>query len=147
MTQIQDYLEIEFDKSARILHLSYKAKIHATTRQHLDAKFTALRSILNKYAEHGRIYLIIDMSNFIMDPELKSSYAAHAKAISEQYIMPRGIARYGYQITRITVRAGYRDLGESPNIFGTREEAYDYIYALIKEQRKCTEAASTRAVP
>lgn len=130
------YIVAEFDDERRILHISYKTRVRPTTRKHLDLKFSALRSLLDKYTENGRIYLVIDMSNIILEPELKYDYAKHAKAISDEYIMPGGIARYGYQITRITVRSSYNDiLGENPNIFNSREEAYTFIYRLIEEHR------------
>lgn len=132
-----DYLITDFDKTNRILHLSYRTKIHPTTHKHLQIKFGALRELLGKYTATGRIYLIIDMSNFILEPELKDLYAKEAKRIRDIYIMPNGIARYGFQITRITVRQSYaQHMGEDPNLFYSREEAYLYIHGLIEEHKR-----------
>jgi hypothetical protein len=123
---------VEFDEADRIVHLSVRKPRRMTTGEHLEQSFANLRSILDEYIAEGRVYLIIDMSNIIIEPDLKSMYATQAHAISEKYIMPHGIARYGYQITRVTVRTGYTDhLQEEPNIFNSREEAYAYIRGLI----------------
>jgi len=132
-----DYLVADFDEEKRILHLSCRNKTHPTTKEHLRIKFDAFRELLAKYTATGRIYLIIDMSNFILEPELIKLYAREAKRIRDIYIMPNGIARYGFQITRITVRQSYTQyLGEDPNIFNSRQEAYSYIYSLIEEHKR-----------
>ncbi len=132
-----DYLIPDFDEENRILHISYRRKIHPTTREHLQLKFGAMRELLNRYTAAGRVYLIIDITNFILEPELKELYAEEARRIRDTYIMPNGIARYGFQITRITVRQGYAQyLGENPNLFYSREEAYLYIYSLIEEHKR-----------
>ena len=127
-----NHMIAEFDEADRIVHLSSGKPRRMTTGEHLEQAFAYLRSILDRYIDKGRVYLIIDMSNIIIEPDLKSMYATRAHAISEKYIMPHGIARYGYQITRVTVRTGYTDhLREEPNIFNSREEAYAYIRGLI----------------
>jgi hypothetical protein len=132
-----DVFETDFDERRRVLHVAYKRKTHPTTRAHLEMKFGALRALLDRYIPSGRVYLIIDMSNLILEPELKTAYAELARGIRDTYIMPNGIARYGFQITRITVRQSYNMyLGENPNIFNSREEAYAYIHALIDRHRK-----------
>jgi hypothetical protein len=134
---IPDFFETEFDEVHRILHLAYKRTVHPTTPAHLEMKFNALRKVLDQYISSGRIYLIIDMSNLILEPDLKMKYVELARGIRDTYIMPGGIARYGFQITRITVRQGYNTyLGESPNIFNSRGEAYAYIHSLINRHRK-----------
>ncbi len=134
---IPDFFETEFDEARRILHFAYKRTIHPTTPEHLEMKFLALRNLLDQYISSGRIYLIIDMANFILEPELKTKYAELVRGIRDTYIMPSGIARYGFQITRITVRQGYNIyLGESPNIFNSRGEAYAYINSLIDRHRE-----------
>lgn len=132
---------VNFDEERRILHVAYRYRVHPTTIEHLDIVFASFRKMLDKYTDSGRVYLIIDMTNIIVEPNLKSAYAERARPIIEKYVMPRGVARYGYQITRITVRASYREhMGESPNIFNSREEAYDYITSLIEKNNLSGEA-------
>jgi hypothetical protein len=118
------------------MHVAYPSKHHPTTKEHLDILFASFRAILDEHIDSGRIYLVINMANLIIEPELKTDYAAHAREISDKYLMPGGVARYGYQITRITVRVGYNEyLSEDPNIFDSRQEAYDYIYSLIEKDK------------
>ncbi len=133
-TEIYD---IEFDESRRILHLAHKRMLHPTTSAHLDMIFEALRRELDQYIPSGRIYLIINMTNFILEPDMKTRFAELARGIRDTYIMPNGIARYGFQITRITVRQSYeRYLSESPNIFNSRGEAYAYVNSLIERHKR-----------
>jgi len=132
-----DVYVMEFDESRRILHLSHRRMLHPTTPAHLEKIFEALRRELDRYISSGRIYLIINMSNFILEPDMKARFAELARGIRDTYIMPGGIARYGFQITRITVRQSYdKYIGENPNIFNSRREAYAYIQALIERNRK-----------
>lgn len=126
----------EFDEQRRILHVAYRRRVHPTTEEHLEKVFANFRRLMDDYTQAGRIYLIIDMSNLIIEPDLKAFYIGHARSVIEKYIMPRGVARYGFQITRITVRAGYQQyMDEPPNVFNSREEAYQYIYSLIKKNK------------
>jgi len=131
-----DYFDLTFDDNRRILHLGYKERYHIATEIDLKTTMTAFDSMLHQLSAQGRIYLIVDMSNLIIEPELSEAYARFVQHITETHVMPGGIARYGYQITRVTVRLGYAEyLDDSPNIFGSREEAYDYIYSLIARQQ------------
>jgi hypothetical protein len=131
-----DQVVVDFDEEHRILHAAYVTAVHPTTPEHLEVIFTAFKNLLEKYAGTDRIYLIVDMTNFIVEPELKAAYAYHAREIYEKYIYPRGVARYGYQITRITVRSSHGEyLNESPNIFNSREEAENYIHSLIRQNQ------------
>ena len=143
----QDIFVTEFDEQSRILHVAYRRRVHPVKEEHLDKAFADFRELLDVYAQSGRIYLIIDMTNLIIEPEMKAPYVAHARALAEKYIMPRGIARYGYQITRITVRAGYQQyMDESPNIFNSREEAFKYIYSLIEKNESLPQEPPVRAL-
>lgn len=142
-----DFYVTDFDESRRILHFAYKRTLHPTTPAHLETIFEVMRRELDRYISHGRVYLIIDMTNFILEPDMKARYAELARSIRDTYIMPGGIARYGFQITRITVRQSYdKYLSESPNIFNSRGEAYAYIHALIDRHQKAglTTDQSTR---
>lgn len=137
----------EFDEARRILHMAYKRTIHPTTPAHLEMKFKIFREMLDQYIPTGKIYLIIDMTNFILEPDLKTKYAELARLIRDEYIMPNGIARYGFQITRITVRQSYNIyLSENPNIFNSCQEAYAYIYSLIDRHRRAG-ITTDRSIP
>ena len=139
-----DSFIMTFDDSRRILHLGIGQRIQISTAAQLESAITALDTVLRRISAEGRIYLIIDMSNLIIEPELSEAYANHARRITETHVLPGGIARYGYQITRVTVRRGYAEyLDDNPNIFSSREEAYDYIYSLIAHQQDGPPATAT----
>jgi FMN-dependent NADH-azoreductase len=127
----------EFDSQRRILHVAYRNRIHPTSKEHLDIIFEAFSDMLEEFTALGKIYLIIDMTNFIVEPDLKSFYIANARKLLETYVIPHGIARYGFQITRITVRAGYHQyMNDNPNIFNSRDEAFEYINSVIKKNQE-----------
>ena len=126
------YIAVDFNRERLILHVHYMRRIHLNTPEQAHAHFRKFHAALSPFLASGRFYLIINMSNLIIEPELTSVYARHAREVQDMYIKPNGIARYGFQITRVTVRRGYKEyLGECPNIFNTRDEAYNYIKVLI----------------
>jgi hypothetical protein len=128
-------LALEFDELRRILHVSAREIVHIRTQAQVRTHFSSVMAMLDGYTQSGRVYLIIDMSNVIIDPELTGIYARYAREVGDKYIFPNGIARYGYQITRVTVRRGYEEyLAESPNLFNSRDEADTYISGLIEKQ-------------
>lgn len=145
-----DIFAVDFDKEKSIIHIAYKQKVVIETKAQLEAKFSRFQKLLDRYSDGGHLYVIINVSNLIIEPGLSEAYARLANEICEKSIYPNGIARYGYQITRLTVRKGYADhLKGNPNIFASREEAYDYILGLIEnvqENRPITDI-SRQAIP
>ncbi len=143
---IKDVLCCEFDALDRIVYLSYKEMVAVATQDQLDDLMTAFRDFLEQYRAEGSVYIIIDMSHLTIDPALSDAYVRWAGAIADTYAYPGGIARYGHQITRVTVRRGYRDhRADSPNLFGTRQEAYAYIQSLKNEGEAGMNAGLTAA--
>ncbi|MCP4570514.1 MAG: hypothetical protein GY841_23265 [FCB group bacterium] len=127
-----EYFIVDFDDSQRIMYLSNEGLVHLKTKNQVDQSFELFQSICRRYYAQGKFYLIIDMSNFIIEPDLTAVYAKNAKKIIEKYIVPGGVARFGHQITRLTVRRAYADyLTEKPQIFSTRGEACTYINEVI----------------
>lgn len=127
-----EYFIVDFDESRRIMYLAYERRIHLKTKSQLDQSFELFQSICDRYYSQKKFYLIIDMSNVVIEPELTAVYAKNAKKIIEKYIFPGGVARFGHQITRLTVRRAYADyLTEKPQIFSTRGEACAYIDEVI----------------
>ena len=131
-----DKYTVEFDPANRIVHLGASELMEFNSPEKLDPWFSALAKILDRFIADGRVYLIIDMGNVLFDTSLADVYAKHVSSIMGKYIHPGGIARHGFQMTRVTVRRGYGDhLKENPNIFNTRAEAEEYIKALIEKDR------------
>lgn len=143
-----DLMHAEFDSARRIVLLSYPNLIEITDRQNLDQVFAEAAVILTRYAAGGRLYLIVDLHNISIDPSLAEEYSAHVTALSEQYLYPGGIARYGFQLTRVTVLRGYAEvLKLNPNLFNTRQEAEAYISSLIVESETSKYQVTTSTVP
>lgn len=131
-----EQIAVDFDERYRILHVASRVIIHPTSPEHLGIVFAAFKKMLDKYTATGRIYLIIDMSNIVIEPELRAAYSDYARDIYQKYVYPQGVARYGYQITRITVRSGHGTyLQENPNIFNSRDEAESYIHSMIERHQ------------
>ena len=131
-----EYFVVDFDESRRIMHLAYARRIRLQTKHHVDQSFALFQTVCERYYSQGRFYLIIDISNLVIEPELTAVYAKNVKKILDKYILPRGVARYGHQITRLTIRRAYSDyLGENPQIFATRGEACAYIDEVINANR------------
>ncbi len=134
--EITDAFEFEFDVDNRILHLAYRWVVYIKTEEQLRFLMRRFSEYLRLNFGSERIYIVIDMSRLIIEPELSRIYGQLAGEIGDAFAYPNGIARYGHQITRITVRRGYMDYrNDDPNLFGTRAEAEDYILSLIARRR------------
>ena len=136
-----DIYKIKFDESLHIMQLGYDKPVHLRTKNQLVVFFDTFRTICDRYKSSGRFYLIINMTNLVIEPELCCIYAQNAKSIIDNYIIPDGVARYGHQITRLTVRRAYSDhLGEDPHIFSSFAEASAHIQNLISKNKQMLEA-------
>jgi len=133
MFNIEDLVG-EFDERYRIVHLTAKRTIHATTLEQGKMVSAAVQAILAKLLRGRRGYMITDYSRIILEPEHIDIYAAEIKRIIDTFLYPGGLARYGFEITRVTARLGHATyLGGSPNLFNTREQAENYIRTLAEQ--------------
>jgi len=79
-------------------------------------------------------FLVVDLSKIIIEPDEIGEYSRIVKSIMDTYLYPNGIARYGFDIGRITIRLSHASfLDGDPNLFNTREEAIRYIILLAKK--------------
>ena len=127
----------EYDENFRILHLTAKKPIRCTTREHGYALAGAVKELLARHLQGQRGYMITDYSKIIIEPLYVDEYANQIKDIVQTYLHPDGLARYGYEITRVTAQLSHSlYLASPPNLFNTREEAYQYIRCLIARQKE-----------
>ncbi len=63
--------------------------------------------------------MIVDLTKFIIEPKLSNCYAEKIQTIAQNCLFPNGLARYGYQITRMTVRLGHEKKSMVTPIFST----------------------------
>ncbi|NMC42640.1 MAG: hypothetical protein GYA46_01860 [candidate division Zixibacteria bacterium] len=145
--EITKHLRFEFDEDSRILHLRGTRFVGITTEERLTAVMEAIRAEMRRHSGSGRMYMIIDVTNLVIPPELSQSYGRLAADIYTAYAFPNGVARFGHQITRLAVRRGYMDFMEDdPHIFGTRAEAEAYIRSLIVRRQAKKESSATPEV-
>jgi hypothetical protein len=146
--QSTDLFQFEFDGDNRILHLSYRSVLYIKTEERLRLLMGGFSEYLQSHFGTERIYIVINMSRLIIEPELSRLYGQLAGEISDAFTHPNGIARYGHQITRITVRRGYTEYrNEDPNLFGTRVEAEGFIRSLIARTRAESPEQTINATP
>lgn len=144
-----DDLVGEFDEQHLIVHLTAKNPIHATTREQGYILSRAVKEILGRHLRQRRGYMITDYSKIIIEPEKVDEYSAEIRKIMETFLQPDGLARYGFEITRVTARLSHAAyLGGSPNLFNTKEDAYRYIYQLREEHMRAgiVEAADSNEI-
>ena len=126
----------EFDEDKRILHLTGHNQIRITTSEEIKKAFGVAEELLIKYTSEERCYLIIDLGKIIISPNLISEYVELSRPFLEKYLYPKGVARYGYQVTRLTVRLSHEKFPEiEPNMFASKVEASEYIHTLIEKNK------------
>lgn len=130
-------LQYEFDESKKILHFTYSEMVHIITEQQWRELTDYTESLISKYAENSRIYLIVDVKNLLVEPELVKTYSEYVKRVCDKYLMPNGVARYGTQLTRVTIKLGHdKILKKDPAMCKTKEDAYAYIKKQIENNSK-----------
>ncbi len=127
----------EYDEELRIMHLTARKPIRFTTREHGYALAAAVKELLARHLKGQRGYMITDYSKIIIEPLYVDEYAAQIKEIVHTHLHPDGLARYGYEISRVTAQLSHNlYLDSAPNLFNTKEEAYQYIHGLIDRQKE-----------
>jgi len=124
----------EFDNDKRIFHLTATEVIHVEPKEQLEELCSAAFGKLGKYVEASRCYMIVDLTKFVIEPKLSNCYAEKNRTIAQNCLFPNGLARYRYQITRMTIRMGHEEkINADPNLFHTKREAFEFIENLIKQ--------------
>ena len=129
-------IAFDFDPAGRVLHMTARTKVRVSTTQDLHALCLKVQAELQAHIAGGRCYFIVDISMIAIDNHLANEYMRHVQKLLDAYIHPNGIARYGFEITRITAMEGHRHMADEkdPHLFATRDEAYAYILGLIRRR-------------
>lgn len=126
-----DAIIAEFDAENRIVHLTARKRSLIKNMEDGKRLSERVRGILDKYLPTGRVFMITDYTKIVIDPSLLNLYCQEMKEIIDKYIFPGGVARYGLDIGRITAQLGHSlHIGGNPNLFTTKEEAFEYIINL-----------------
>lgn len=128
-----DDIITEFDDKRRIFHLSSKKPLNIKTSAELSDLCNLVRASLSEHTADERCYMIVDVSKIIIDPILVTEYMQKVKVLCDHYLYPEGLARYGYQITRVTATIVHqRYLQNDPHLFRNKAEAINYVEGLIE---------------
>lgn len=130
-----EVLKGEFDENRQVLHVSAERPAHIQNAHQLNKVCDDVCEMLEKYTSDGRCYLLVDMSTLVIEPELVDEYGRKVKKIAKQYLLPNGLLRYGFQITRVTATLAHQKQQiDDPLFFRSKDEALDYIDNLSKRQ-------------
>jgi hypothetical protein len=79
--------------------------------------------------------MVVDLAKFAIDPDLADIYMQKIGMLFQTYLYPNGLARYGYQITRVTIMMGKdSDPTSAEGLFANRFQAYRYIHRQIRQR-------------
>ncbi|MEW5925138.1 MAG: hypothetical protein AB1746_14235 [Candidatus Zixiibacteriota bacterium] len=124
----------EFDSERKILHLTAREKLVVETRAELNELCAAVTTVIKHHSKGERIYMIVDLAKFVIEPYLNEDYAKKIKSIYENYLLTNGLLRYGLGITRVTIKLGHAGyLDSDPNLFKTKKEAFAHVDKLITQ--------------
>ena len=127
-------LYIEFDKMTRIAHLTGTKLVSIADQQEMTLLYNWLFGALDAFLPRGRMFLLTDLNKIRIDPLLAKMYAAKSRLLMDKYLYKDGIARYGFELTRVTILHGYRDyLQQDPGLFASRAEAMAYLYGKMRQ--------------
>lgn len=125
----------EFDSARKTLHLTARERALAQTQQELNELCESIRTIIKQYCRDERIYMVVDLSKIIIEPQLSEEYAKKVKSLYEDFLVPGGLLRYGLQITRITIKLGHdTNLNSDTSFFRSKEAAFAHIDKLIAQK-------------
>ena len=141
-----DKITAEFDPEKRILHLQAAERLEISEKTQLDEVCARVSSILMEQCAEERCYMVVNLSCFVIDPSLAVAYGEKMQCIGAEYIYPDGVARYDYEITRVTISLSQTQYNKMPqNLFATRKDAYEYIDGLIEKSQKGKPRSSIEA--
>ena len=121
----------EFDDEYRIMHLSASEPIEVKTKLELKELCMEVGARLQKYAAGRRCFMVVNLGAIIIEPDLADSYAQKVQYLTDNFLYPGGLIRYGYQMTRVTAKIGYQT-GKLKDLFlfPTKYEAYEFLKKL-----------------
>ena len=123
---------IEIDRQKGLLHLTAEGIIRIEDEAHLDQLCGEVGDVLDELPRDRRYCLMVNISLIVIVPELAKAYSEKVDYLCENFLYADGLVRYGHQITRLTARLSHEKyLHNDPHLFGTRQEAEDYLQELM----------------
>lgn len=129
------HLRIRIDRQRNIVHVTADKLVRVSSEKMLEEVCGEVATFLSEQLEGRRCYLVVNISRIQIDDDLHEVYARHVEGMMADCIIPGGLVRYGYGITRLTAIEGHRHMSEKdPHLFATEQEAFVYIDSLIAQQ-------------
>ncbi|MDD4050796.1 MAG: hypothetical protein PHR28_02700 [candidate division Zixibacteria bacterium] len=141
-------LIVKFDPETRIVHLTSRSHIRLTKLAEGEMLGEVIMAAVKRFLGDGRGYLLTDYSNIIIEPKEVEAYSRWMIELMDKYLYPGGVARYGFEISRINAQLAYKGyIGGDPNLFDTREAAVAYLKGLIVRNQAGQPKASCPSPP
>lgn len=129
-------LSLEYDPGTRIAELSAKKVLEINTADKLETLCNETGKLLFEATKGERCYMAVDISKIAIEPGLSLEYSKKIKFLRENFLYPDGLVRYGFEITRITIKLAGLKSGELPILFNKREEAIIYLQELSEKHKE-----------
>ncbi|MCK5127862.1 MAG: hypothetical protein KAR42_16515 [candidate division Zixibacteria bacterium] len=128
-----DDLVVEYFEDTHIIHITTKNKLVGKSKEECFDILYAFKDLVLEKLGEKKGYIIADYNKIIIQLENIDEYAEELYAMLSKSIYRGGYARYGHSITRITaMRISDHMSDESPPLFHSKKEAFDYIYTIIE---------------
>jgi len=125
-----DDLSLSFDPVTRIAELSALKVLSICSKKELNTLCSDTGVLLNRVVGDERCYLAVDIGKIVIDPGLADEYAQKVEELKSRFLFPGGLVRYGYEITRVTIKLVGLKTGELPVLFNKRDDAIKYLTQL-----------------
>lgn len=124
-------LVVDYDPRYRIVHLTARRPVHARTLEDGYCLLEAVSKLLAGCLGTERGFMVTDLSRVIIEPKEIEKYSEGIKKLIDTYLYPGGIARYGFDIGRVTVQLSQAYFSsDTANLFKTKAEAVDFLRKL-----------------
>lgn len=131
---ISSLVVFNYDPETAIAELSSRETIRVETPEMLNMMCSYVNNLLDGLPGTGPYYLAVDVSKIAIDPGLTDKYQEKIIKIGEKFLYPNGLARYGYEITRVTIQLMNHKLGyQFGRLFYSRKDAMAYLECLSAE--------------
>ncbi len=123
-------MTIEFDADTRIVSISASEKIFLLDDEDLTTYWEHMTAEISRVVGKERCFLLINLKKIIIDPKISSTYGKLARKFCQEYLYKNGVARYGFEVTRLTVLRASLESESSPSLFNSMQEAIKFLNSL-----------------
>jgi hypothetical protein len=127
-------VSVDYEADSGIVHLKPSEPVQVMSDEDLNALCDLVGQVMSRHCGASRCFFLVDISQLTIDPDFAHAYAEHLKGMCETYIHTDGVARYGYNITRVTARACNKSMhANDPCFFRSEADAREYLKRLREQ--------------